>query len=1071
MWIRRLEVTNCAGIAAAGIDLDPGLNVLHGPNELGKSSLVAAIRAAFLLQPSATPALALRDWNSVEAPAVRLTFEQEPQRVWRVRKMFGSSGHAYLDFSKDGVEFTTECKGREVDGTLQNMLRWGIDPPGGRGGKRGIPSSLITTALLGEQSEVVAILDQNLSDDPNASGRDQLTDALQALAEDPRFKQVVDAAQEKVDEAFTATGQKRRGKGSPWANLREQRENAAARQRDIGQQVNDSEGIRRQVETLSDRLFGARAEAERLSTALAHRSQREAAEVRLEAAEHELEAVESALNQLAENQRALAKARERMGQLETVRETLAAALAATTPKVQAARDQLQELESGAAEQGRRLREQKAENRRLELTQEAATHERRSADAERLAALAEQIDASKEQLAALETTLSEKRELVETARQANAQDREELVRLDLERTVADYVAAQEALDSARAERDVALQMAARAGELDTRAAAIRQEVELLNTPDDSEFERLRAAEIDWRLAEAKLSVGFVAELTAIDGIDATATIDGNAQALRLAPAEPVELEADQELAIEVPNLIAIRVRGGGARPAYRSPRGERELARGPPRPVFGRTGCTTLDELAALRKRADGLTTAAVELDRQAQTARLHSESLDQLEQRVLTETTNSRRLRGAVAEYLTEGETVAELAATVQNPRSDEAAIADKIKALEEKVHERERLCDRMDNEIETGAHELTMGQRSLAAEGARFREEAERFGDWRGFLAHADAEATRLDLELKTMESELDAIRTEATAEVEVALQTLDGLTQQEATEQQALKDNASGLTETRTDLARLEGETGPLLRNTEGLNLDAARTNRDAARDALAVVPPVDDVYEAGQLAQDLDRAERSVRTFEDDLRKAEGALEQVGGQYLEEQRQQAEDTVKALEARELELEMDYGAWRLLRETLADAEQSSTAHLGSALVEPISQKIGDLTGGRYGEISIGPQLDATGIQLAGGERPFHTLSVGTQEQLALLLRVKIAEALGTFLILDDQLTQSDSERMGWIRELLAETAHDIQVVVLTCRPADYRIDGIGNVVDPVALRHAQRPGDCGKCVRPIRW
>ena len=120
MWIRRLEVTHCAGIAAAGVDLAPGLNVLHGPNELGKSSLVAAIRAALLLQSSATAADVLRDWNSVESPAVSLTFEQEAGRIWRVRKTFGRSGQAYLDFSKDGVDFATESKGREVDGTLQN---------------------------------------------------------------------------------------------------------------------------------------------------------------------------------------------------------------------------------------------------------------------------------------------------------------------------------------------------------------------------------------------------------------------------------------------------------------------------------------------------------------------------------------------------------------------------------------------------------------------------------------------------------------------------------------------------------------------------------------------------------------------------------------------------------------------------------------------------------------------------------------------------------------------------------------------------------------------------------------
>ena len=1048
MWIRRLEVTHCAGIAAAGVDLAPGLNVLHGPNELGKSSLVAAIRAALLLQSSATAADALRDWNSVESPTVSLTFEQEAARIWRVRKTFGRNGRAYLDFSKDGEDFAAESKGREVDGTLQNLLRWGIEAPGGRSGRRGMPSSLISTALLGEQSDVVAILGANLDDDPSASGRDRLTEALQALAEDPRFKQVVDAVQERVDEAFTATGRRRTGRGSPWASLREQRENAAARQRDIGQQVDESAGVRSQVEALSGQLFDARAEAESLTTTLTRRRQRDAAGQHLAAAENEFKAVATVVAQLAANQQAVATDRGRVIQLEAEHATLAAALATTTPTVEAARDQLRELESGADEQQRRLREQEAENRRLTLAQERATHERRAADAKGLGALTAQTQVAGEEIETLETTLAEKRELLKQAREATEQDREKLEQLELERAVAGNLAAERTVEAVKAERDAARRMTAHAQELDSQMAALRHEAESLNAPDDVEYERLRTAETDWRLAEAKRSVGFVTELTLARAADATAEVDGEARALRLVPGKRVDLEADQELKVEIADLATIRVRGGG-RDLLAKAQAAEERWQAASRPVFGRTGCTSLDELATLRKRAEGLIEQAADLGRQAEDARRHAEGLDQLEQRVVTENANRKRLRDAVAEFLNEGETVAELIASLESPRGDEAEISDKINTLEEKVHERNRLCDRMDNDIEASTRELESRRRDLATESARLAEQAAQAGDWRGFLVDADAEGERLDQELRAVEAELQAIRVQATAEVDAARQAVDELAKLEASEQQALRDKADALAQTRTDLARLEGETGPLQVNADGKDLDAARANHDAARDALAAIPPVHDVVEVDAVAQDVERAERLVRTLESDLRKAEGALEQMGGQYLEEQRQQVEDAVKALDNRERELEMDYGAWQLLRETLADAEQSGAAHLGRALVEPVSQRMGALTGGRYGEVAIGPQLDATGIELAGGERRFDTLSVGTQEQLALLLRVAIAEALGTFVILDDQLTQSDAARMAWIRELLAETARRIQVVVLTCHPTDYQIDGARHVVD----------------------
>ena len=183
---------------------------------------------------------------------------------------------------------------------------------------------------------------------------------------------------------------------------------------------------------------------------------------------------------------------------------------------------------------------------------------------------------------------------------------------------------------------------------------------------------------------------------------------------------------------------------------------------------------------------------------------------------------------------------------------------------------------------------------------------------------------------------------------------------------------------------------------------------------------------------------------------LRAAEGALEQVGGQYIQERARQAREAVVALEERERELDLDYGAWRLLQEALVEAEQEETVHLGKALVPPVSERVAALTGGRYGDLAIGPQLEAAGIQTAGAERKFDVLSVGTQEQIALLLRLSIAEALEAFIVLDDQLTQSDPERMTWMRDLLEAAASRIQVVVMTCHPEHYAVEnGRRHVVD----------------------
>src|SRR3989454_6164567 len=80
-----------------------------------------------------------------------------------------------------------------------------------------------------------------------------------------------------------------------------------------------------------------------------------------------------------------------------------------------------------------------------------------------------------------------------------------------------------------------------------------------------------------------------------------------------------------------------------------------------------------------------------------------------------------------------------------------------------------------------------------------------------------------------------------------------------------------------------------------------------------------------------------------------------------------------------------------------------------------------------------------AEGVVVAGAVRDAGRISVGTREQLSTLYRLCLAEYLGTIVVLDDQLVQSDVNRMDWFRVLLAEKARAFQIIVFTCRPADY--------------------------------
>ena len=72
----------------------------------------------------------------------------------------------------------------------------------------------------------------------------------------------------------------------------------------------------------------------------------------------------------------------------------------------------------------------------------------------------------------------------------------------------------------------------------------------------------------------------------------------------------------------------------------------------------------------------------------------------------------------------------------------------------------------------------------------------------------------------------------------------------------------------------------------------------------------------------------------------------------------------------------------------------------------------------------------------VSGAVRPTEQISVGTREQLSTLYRLSLAEYLGSTIVLDDQLVQSDDNRMDWFRSLLAEKARNFQILVFTCRP-----------------------------------
>jgi uncharacterized protein YhaN len=177
------------------------------------------------------------------------------------------------------------------------------------------------------------------------------------------------------------------------------------------------------------------------------------------------------------------------------------------------------------------------------------------------------------------------------------------------------------------------------------------------------------------------------------------------------------------------------------------------------------------------------------------------------------------------------------------------------------------------------------------------------------------------------------------------------------------------------------------------------------------------------------------------ENDLHAARGKLELVGGTVARERRDQELESPQNLKKKAEELEFEYRATKRLLDVLNEEEKKLAEHLGRRLAKPVTERFLAITAGRYAQVLLDPGLRVLTVSAKGGERSLVSLSVGTRDQLATLIRLSLTAHLRSVLVLDDQLTNSDPCRLDWFRERLRASVrdHHHQIIVITCRPLDY--------------------------------
>jgi DNA repair exonuclease SbcCD ATPase subunit len=105
MHITRLALTDLRRHRALELCPAPGITVIRGPNESGKSTIQQALEAALFRRAAsvAAEAQALRSWEAIGDPTIELEFESDGVPARLVKVFAGSKGSARLEIG-DAVE-------------------------------------------------------------------------------------------------------------------------------------------------------------------------------------------------------------------------------------------------------------------------------------------------------------------------------------------------------------------------------------------------------------------------------------------------------------------------------------------------------------------------------------------------------------------------------------------------------------------------------------------------------------------------------------------------------------------------------------------------------------------------------------------------------------------------------------------------------------------------------------------------------------------------------------------------------------------------------------------------------
>ena len=375
----------------------------------------------------------------------------------------------------------------------------------------------------------------------------------------------------------------------------------------------------------------------------------------------------------------------------------------------------------------------------------------------------------------------------------------------------------------------------------------------------------------------------------------------------------------------------------------------------------------------------------------------------------------------------------------------------DERRGLEARVEAAREEVDRL------GADREDVAQQLNALEGWQRTLEPE----WRDLQSHDRDEAER---NLQVAQDELNRCRDSyrlaqlALDQRRESVDTLSG----EVREKQGTVDLATDLlTRRQAAFATEVAETPDLELEANVRDAEAAVSDQQREIDTLqADLPP----SSAELLQARIDRLEEAIKGHNNrrsdlgaEISRLQGNIEAQEGAGIGETIEHTEwelDRARELSDR---FEREVAVLDLLSTTLREAESEAKERY----LAPVRQRVHPYLQMLFpnSAISMDENFNIVGVSRQRDyEERFDRLSIGTQEQIAVLVRLAFAEMLveqgaPAAVILDDALVFSDDRRLQLMFDILAYAAKRVQIIVFTCR--EQLFEGLG------ANQLQLRPGD----------